>query len=67
MNPVKFWLKANEDLIPYIDNYFYTEMEACSLSQEIKSKLYSLYNDNSDFNNKAVALTVVAYSKLFIK
>ena len=42
-------------------------MEACSLSQEIKSKLYSLYNDNSDFNNKAVALTVVAYSKLFIK
>lgn len=67
MNPVKFWLKVNGDLIPYMDNYFYMEIEKCDFTQEIKSKLYSLYNDKSDFNSKAVALTVVAYNKLFIK
>lgn len=66
MNPAKFWLRHEPALKDYIDRYYDEVMQNCKLPASVKEKIEILYNDEKDFNNKAVALTVLGYYKLFL-
>lgn len=66
MNPAKFWINNNKGIREYINEYYNDMMQSNEFPEWVKEKICLLFNDEKDFNNKAVALTLLAYYKLFL-
>ena len=67
MNPIDYWLKNNTNLSLFVNDYFQKNIKGISASDEVKNRIKDLFINANNFNDKRVALSAIAYYKLFFR
>lgn len=66
MNPVDYWLANNKELSLYLDNYYSETIKSINMDDSVKEKVKLLYEKPIVFNDKGVALSILAYYKTYL-
>lgn len=67
MNPVDYWLSNKEELVVFINDYYENNFNNIKASIEIKKRIEDLFVNASCFNDKMIALSAIAYYKLYLR
>jgi|GEM_PF-1699236 len=66
MNPMDYWLLKDNKLKRFLDNYYYSNRNIIEEYEDVYFKVCSMYENGHTFNDKSLALTVIAYFRNYL-
>lgn len=67
MNPINYWLMKDPSINEYIKKYYELEIDNINVDDHLINKMKKMYNESEDYIDKSIVLTVLSFSKQFVK